>query len=474
MKKLLTLSICFAFFTISAFSQGLTITKVDPIADEVTVTNLTSGFQNIANMYVCTSTSCINLGTIITNSASGPGDFVVVNIPLDNIADNVIVTNFGPPPTTANLTYSFMQYGAASQNYADFAVSVGQWDDATSFVDITPIYVTDTGGNAAAWTSCGDANLNAGLLEFPSGDLEIEVCVDGNTATSVNIDLIGTAVGSFQNWIIADQTTFEILDINQQPPFNITDIDREALRIYHVSYEAHFNGLRNGDFVFDLDGCFDLSNSVTINRNYAETAFLFTDTGSSLVEYCANGGGTYSPTDIIFSIGDNIGANEGWILVDVDTDVIIDLPSGPPFLFDTMTATTANLHHIRYNDGVSGLTVGLLYSDILGCFSASNPIVFERIESVECDMLLNTEDVILNTVVSIYPNPMENEFTLDFNNSSDIRLEVFDALGKKVIEKEHLSKITKINLNQFSSALFFIKLTNKVSGESIMKKIIKK
>jgi len=482
MQKLLIFSICFTLFSVNTYSQSLvTLTKGDPIADEATITNTSGSFITIADMYICSSTSCINLGSLVTDTNFAPEDFIVVNLTLNNVADNVIVTNFSPPPTTANLTYSFMQYGAANQNYADFAVSVGQWDDAASFVDITPFYVTDTGGNAAAWTSCGDANLNAGLLEFPSGNLEEEVCVEGsytvpsgNIPTSLNVDLIGTPVGSFQNWIIADYTTFEILDFNQQPPFNIADFNSDAVRIYHVSYEAHFNGLRNGDFVYNLDGCFDLSNSVTANRNVTETSFLYVDGGSSPIEYCANGAGTYAPTNTLFSLGDNIGTNEGWILVDVDTDEIIELPSGPPFLFDTMTATTANLHYLRYNEGVTGLTIGLQYSNIEGCFSASNPIEFKRIESVECDAL-DIEDFNLNNKVNIFPNPVEDEITFKFNSSSnDIKLEIFNLLGEKIISKEYLNSNLKLSLDKLSSGSFFIKLTDKVSGESFIKQIIKK
>jgi len=70
--------------------------------------------------------------------------------------------------------------------------------------------------------------------------------------------------------------------------------------------------------------------------------------------------------------------------------------------------------------------------------------------------------------VKIYPNPSTGNFI--FENVSGMNLEIFDMMGARIYEKHDLVSSQSVNLDKFSSGVYFVKLQKET--KTILKKII--
>jgi hypothetical protein len=79
----------------------------------------------------------------------------------------------------------------------------------------------------------------------------------------------------------------------------------------------------------------------------------------------------------------------------------------------------------------------------------------------------------LNNSISIYPNPSNGEFNLVINNPSidNAKIEIFDVYGRLIFIKNVTSKINSINLSEFSSGIYTVKISanNQISTKRIIK-----
>lgn len=82
------------------------------------------------------------------------------------------------------------------------------------------------------------------------------------------------------------------------------------------------------------------------------------------------------------------------------------------------------------------------------------------------DESLNTANNKLESIVDVYPNPVENK--LNFSQSVD-EVSIFDAYGKLILIKYNVNEIL---FESFNSGVYFVKM--KVSNSLVVKKIIKK
>lgn len=95
--------------------------------------------------------------------------------------------------------------------------------------------------------------------------------VDGNPDMVSGIALDGSQTGSNGTWIITDGNTGSILGL---PPtieaLENVDFDGAGVGvcfIYYIRYEDGLQGLMPMENLADLDGCFSLSNSISVTRN---------------------------------------------------------------------------------------------------------------------------------------------------------------------------------------------------------------
>ena len=107
-------------------------------------------------------------------------------------------------------------------------------------------------------------------------------------------------------------------------------------------------------------------------------AIEITGSGDTETSICVDG--NPDPIDVTL-VGVGVGTNNGWVITDNTTGTILALPPGPPFNLDGAGPGVCDIWYLRYEPGLTGLTVGQNVSDLAGCFDLSNPIEVIREEA---------------------------------------------------------------------------------------------
>ncbi|WP_299100689.1 endonuclease [uncultured Winogradskyella sp.] len=84
--------------------------------------------------------------------------------------------------------------------------------------------------------------------------------------------------------------------------------------------------------------------------------------------------------------------------------------------------------------------------------------------------VLNVE-VFNSSKISLHPNPVTDNVTIDLQSPVDTEIEIFDILGKRVY-KSLINKSSSLNLEGLNTGIYVMKLTK--NSETITKKLVKK
>jgi hypothetical protein len=120
---------------------------------------------------------------------------------------------------------------------------------------------------------------------------------------------------------------------------------------------------------------------------------------------------------------------ESVLLVDPDTLIIDEVA-----FFDQ----TPDISYGRFPNGV-------------GEFQKMNPTF-----GSENDGTTGTTEIYRETNISVYPNPADNEITIDSDFELD-RIVIYNLTGKKIIDQVIREKSTSLNISQFGNGLYIIK-----------------
>jgi hypothetical protein len=132
----------------------------------------------------------------------------------------------------------------------------------------------------------------------------------------------------------------------------------------------------------DLEGCYDLSNPITVIRHGVDGGSIATADGETELTICA-GDGISDAFDVVVTGGE--GDNSGWVITD-DNLNILALPSSPPFDLEGAGEGTCLVWYLRYNGDLMGAEVGLNAGDLEGCYDLSNPITVVRLSGNDCQV----------------------------------------------------------------------------------------
>jgi PKD repeat protein/N-acetyl-anhydromuramyl-L-alanine amidase AmpD len=71
---------------------------------------------------------------------------------------------------------------------------------------------------------------------------------------------------------------------------------------------------------------------------------------------------------------------------------------------------------------------------------------------------LGTEEVIAEEIISLYPNPSKGYVTIKQSNASNSKLNIYNTLGQKIIEKDFNDSELEIDLNQYTSGMYIFQI----------------
>ncbi len=216
-------------------------------------------------------------------------------------------------------------------------------------------------------STCGII-IDGGTAALPGGGTSTSVCVGTGAGAPVDFELVGNE-GPNGAYIITDDNG-QILALPTSLPFDFEGAGPGRCFFYFVSYSGTLNGLSPGNNIADLDGCFDLSNSVTIDRF---TASGGTITSPNAGDICATGSNV-----VDVSLSGNVGDSR-WLITDTNGN-IIGLPSGPPFDLTGISVTECLIWHLSSQGNIGGLALGSNAADLSGsCISLSNSIPVSKV-----------------------------------------------------------------------------------------------
>jgi len=213
-----------------------------------------------------------------------------------------------------------------------------------------------------------------------------DICVGDGNSDAINVDLSGNT-GMNSSWLITNEDGL-ILAMPLGSPFDFENSGAEGtLLIWHLSFEDSLVGAENGNNALtDLEGCFSLSNPITVVRTYVNGGDLTTADGATEITICA-GDGNSDAFDV--NLTGHEGTNSAWVITDADGN-ILGLPMAPPFDLEGAGAGACLVWHLSFEDGLEGAVVGNNASDLVGCFDLSNPITVIR-NGVEGGVLETTD-----------------------------------------------------------------------------------
>jgi hypothetical protein len=222
--------------------------------------------------------------------------------------------------------------------------------------------------------------LTGGPFSFCVGDGDPDMIPSGALTLS-------GATGTNSAWVVTD-TDGNILGLPSTP----IEVDFDGAGIgeclvWHLSFEDGLVGAEVGLNANDLEGCFDLSNPISVFRNEQPEGGTL-DGGP--FSFCVGDGIADTIPAGAITLTGNSGTNSAWVVTDLDGN-ILGLPAMPSMVnFDQAGGGECLVWHLSFEDGLMGAEVGLNANDLVGCFDLSNPINVFR-EEVNGGMVM-TED----------------------------------------------------------------------------------
>ncbi len=328
-------------------------------------------------------------------------------------------------------------------------------DQLTGCFDLSnPIRVTRNG-------------VNGGEIEIAGGGTEIEICAGDGVSDAFDVAVTGVEVGPTA-WVITDPDG-NILGLPAGPPFDLEGEGEGICLIWHLSFEDGLTGVEVGNNTADLVGCFDFSNAITVTRNGVDGGELTRTDGSEDPFTFTVGDGIPDniPEDAITLTG-NSGTNPQWVITDEAGTTILGLPpnSYTEPDFDGAGAGTCLVYHLSYEDGLEGLVEEGLVADLVGCYSFSNSVRLLGLAAAGR--------------VAVYPNPGKTLVNVDLSGfaSRNVNISVFSLHNVRVFDRNYSSRslmrnsVRTIDVSRFVSGLYFVRVTNNLSGSSYIKRLV--
>lgn len=114
--------------------------------------------------------------------------------------------------------------------------------------------------------------------------------------------------------------------------------------------------------------------------------------------------------------------------------------------FSALNPDSIKIYFINGNSNcIHDVVCNLLYLDNLTL--TNSPLGIENFNSIEA-------------AITIFPNPSSNELNIQNNSSQLIQFTLYNSLGGKIIDKILMNSTNAINLSEYSSGVYFYKVSN--------------
>jgi hypothetical protein len=243
--------------------------------------------------------------------------------------------------------------------------------ESTNFqIEILPYCLVGNGAVSKAWDidnlsiSAGCTSLNAGTITTTSNT---EFCSGDSGSLRVDLSVNGQFGDGFA-WIALDANN-NIARVSSVPAIEFLGLPSAQYFVHHLAFVGTLSGLVEGQPLSSLQGCFDLSNPITVNIRQVAGGNLSTSTGSASIDFCVNN----SSSTFLVNLNSNIGTAVDFVLVS-STGMILSVYPTSNIDLSGIPSGNYNLIAVSSDGPVVNLTPGALITIMTGCTAFSNPI----------------------------------------------------------------------------------------------------
>lgn len=345
------------------------------------------------------------------------------------------------------------------------------YDDSQLFVthsggtsDQVSIYTLDP--TPTLITSVTVENNPFGLAAYTYVETEVAICVDG-TPDPIDVAVSG-ASGTNGGWIITD-TDNNILGLPAAPPFDLDGAGPGTCVIWYIRYEDGLTGKEVGNNVSDLEGCYDLSNGITVTREICDNmSFTLVDADRDMDLGPLMHGDVVYPTDLGVSGPERLNVRvdlEG----DIPGSVVFSLNDVAEFNIEQVVPyALGGDNNGDYHPTGSALGYGehtltaTPYSSYQGMGTAGDAV---SVSFTIKEGSANERRAFFSDF-SIYPNPVSNDINIVMPNgrTGNTQIYIFNQLGEVVLIDEFKTVSSnwnrKLNVDKLPTGMYIIQVQN--------------
>jgi len=314
--------------------------------------------DNLTSISVCTGDGIDDFVDFILTDTSGTNQQYIL------VSQGIILVNQLFPPFNfenfAGGLTEFQFYNIAYENGLS-GLDVGQdLVDLMGVFDLSnPIDVTRN------FNSVGNISANNASA--------VSIIIGEGINDSIFVD-IPTIVGDTSSLLVFN-TDGQILEITNDTLLLFENSTEDTCFINLLAYSFGLEGLEIGNTIDSLDGCYNLSNSVSIFKKRLNAGRLEIVGGDTTATFCVGDG----IADILqLSLTDTLGANQTYVVTDSSGLILNVEAEASSINFEGAGEGVCLLYSMVFANGVTGLSTGLSINDINGCFLLSNAIEVTR------------------------------------------------------------------------------------------------
>jgi hypothetical protein len=88
-----------------------------------------------------------------------------------------------------------------------------------------------------------------------------------------------------------------------------------------------------------------------------------------------------------------------------------------------------------------------------------------------CDSTTQINDINQKEKIKMYPNPANDNVYIDCAEMQDLKMQIYNIIGERILQRELTTSTNEININLLSKGIYIIKLTG--ADWTVQRKLIK-
>ncbi len=251
--------------------------------------------DGLTELTICAGDDIPDPFNVVVEGATGALNAWVIT----DTSGNILGLPIGPPFDLDQLGGGIAQIWHLSYEADAVIPSIGGRVEQLRgcFALSNPIIVTRLAGDDCP-PKC---EIEAGQISFENGSEEITICVDDDQDDLINAIVTGVDAPN-TGWLITNELG-TILALLDELPYNFEGTGSGSSFLWHIGFDESLSGAVVGQNASGLTGCFDLSNSIKINKNIEDNCERCDVDGGTLISTDGNLDIAFCAEEAIFEIG---------------------------------------------------------------------------------------------------------------------------------------------------------------------------